>query len=128
MDYNQYHLDLLQSLFERIAQMAPFNTDNYSEQDHAFMHNFKQLVAMERSEAFYELGQQLLCQIIAAYPHITPEIPRDLLWYFSGDCMHFLNDDEIEIYSQLDDLRFSAEQNGEAFNIVAVRANLKKLH
>ncbi len=128
MEYNQYHYQLLVSLFEQIQQMAPFNSDNFSEQDHAFAHNFKQLITMEKDEAFFGLGQQLICQIVAAYPHITPKIPRDLLWYFSGDCMHFLNDEEIDLYSQLDDMRFEAEQAGQDFNMVEARANLKKLH
>ncbi len=50
MDYNQYHYQLLVSLFEQIQQMAPFNSDNFSEQDHAFAHNFKQLITMEKDE------------------------------------------------------------------------------
>ncbi len=42
--------------------------------------------------------------------------------------MHFLNDEEIDLYSQLDEIRFEAEQAGQDFNMVEARANLKKLH
>jgi hypothetical protein len=48
-------------------------------------------------------GQALLCQIIAHFPDITPMMHRDLLWYFGGDCLHYLSDTELEQYQQLEE-------------------------
>lgn len=128
MDTNTYHRQLLITLFADIKQTAPFDGENFSEQDHAFMFNFNALVDMDNNESFFQLGQQLLCQIVAAYPQLTIKIPRDLLWYFSGDCLHFLSDEEIDMYSVLDEMRYEAESSGEVFNMVDAKAKLKKLH
>jgi hypothetical protein len=50
------------------------------------------------------LGQSILTRIIANYPHITPAINRDLFWFYGGDCLHFMGDDEIVLYQQIDEL------------------------
>ena len=62
------------------------------------------------------LGQELLCQIIHRYPQIAHLIARDLLWFFAGDCLHFMPDDEIALYQELEDQRYAAEQRGEDFD------------
>lgn len=51
----------------------------------------------------YPLGQQLLCLLIGNYPQFTPLIERQLLWFFGGDCLHFLSDDEIGVFQQQED-------------------------
>jgi hypothetical protein len=62
------------------------------------------------------LGQDILCQVIARYPQIAHLVPRDLLWYFAGDCLHFMPDDEIDLYQALEDRRYEAQQNDEPFD------------
>ena len=62
------------------------------------------------------LGQDILCQVIARYPQIAHLVRRDLLWYFAGDCLHFMPDDEIDLYQALEDRRYEAEQNDEPFD------------
>jgi len=39
-----------------------------------------------------------------------------LLWFFGGDCLHFMPDEEIELYQTLDERRYQAEQQGEVFD------------
>jgi len=62
------------------------------------------------------LGQDLMCQIIQRYPQIAHLIPRDLLWFFGGDCLHYMPDDEIALYQALEERRFEAEENEEPFD------------
>jgi hypothetical protein len=129
MDYQGYHRQLLKQLVEVVEKTPPFNSANFSENDHEFLLRLQQLLANERvDEAFFAEGQRLICQIVASYPHLTPAVSRDLLWYFSGDCMHFLSDEEIENYSQLDELRYEAESRGASFNMHEAKEKLKSIH
>ncbi|MFP3526579.1 PA2817 family protein, partial [Pantoea sp. SIMBA_072] len=43
-------------------------------------------------------------------------VPRDLLWFFGGDCLHFMPDSELDLYQQLEELRYEAEQRGAPFD------------
>jgi len=62
------------------------------------------------------LGQDLMCQIIQRYPQIAHLVPRDLLWFFGGDCLHYMPDEEIDLYQALEERRFEAEENEEPFD------------
>ena len=62
------------------------------------------------------LGQDIMCQVIERYPQIAHLIPRDLLWFFGGDCLHFMPDEEIEMYQTLEERRFYAAENDEPFD------------
>ena len=59
-------------------------------------------------EASLYLGQDLVSQIFQRYPQIAHLVPRDLLWFFGGDCLHFMPDEEIEMYQALEERRFYA--------------------
>lgn len=129
MDYQGYHRQLMQQLLDKVNTIAPFNSESFSEQDHAFVTRLTDLCARtDIDEAFYSEGQTLLCQVVACYPHLTPAISRDLFWYFSGDCMHYLSDEEIDMYSQLDEMRYEAENRGASFNMLEAKQDLKTLH
>jgi hypothetical protein len=54
--------------------------------------------------------------VIQRYPQIAHLVPRDLLWYFGGDCLHFMPDEEIDLYTALEERRFEAEENEEPFD------------
>jgi hypothetical protein len=54
----------------------------------------------------YLLGQNLLCKLVMHYPHATHLANRDLFWFFAGDCLHYLSDEEINAYQIMDELRF----------------------
>ena len=41
---------------------------------------------------------------------------RDRLWYFAGDCLRYMPDEEIALYQALEERRFEAEQNDEPFD------------
>jgi len=89
------------------------------EESHAlFLERYDELsllLPVEPIESQY-LGQDLLCQVIQRYPQIAHLVPRDLLWYFGGDCLNFMPDEEIDMYTALEERRFEAEENEEPFD------------
>lgn len=58
-----------------------------------------------------ELGQKLITQAIANYPQLVSFIPRDLFWYFGGDCMHYLGDEELTAFQNLDEDFYEANDD-----------------
>ena len=93
--------------------------EQFPEESHAlFLERYDELMMLlpvEPIESQY-LGQDLLCQVIQRYPQIAHLVPRDLLWYFGGDCLHFMPDEEIDLYTALEERRFEAEENEEPFD------------
>ena len=111
------HLVLLDHL--RSILVAVGEAEQVPEESHAlFLERFDELLAslpIDPIESQY-LGQDILTQVITRYPQIAHLIPRDLLWYFAGDCLHYLSDEEIDLYQALEERRYEAEQNDEPFD------------
>lgn len=72
-----------------------------------------------------EQGQWLVGQIVNGYNHLLIAFSRDLLWFFGGSCLHFMPDQEIDFYQQLDELRFAAENQDQPFDMVIAKQFLK---
>ncbi|MDH0748131.1 dehydrogenase [Pseudomonas sp. GD03842] len=110
-------LNLLTHL--RSILVALGEAEQVPEESHAlFIERYDELLALlpvEPIESQY-LGQDLLCQVIQRYPQIAHLVPRDLLWYFGGDCLHYMPDEEIDLYTALEERRYEAEQNEEPFD------------
>ena len=126
--YLNYHLRLARDLAHQAQQQFPFIADDCCEEDLAFINQLAALPGQHAEPDFLFDGQQLLCRIITTYPHITPLIHRDLLWFFGGDCLHYMPDEEITHYQALDDRRQEAEQNGTPFSYEDERAKIMGLH
>lgn len=113
----EHHLVLLDHL--RTILVALGEADQVPEESHAlFLERYDELRALlpiDPIESQY-LGQNLICQVIQRYPQIAHLIPRDLLWFFAGDCLHYMPDDEIALYQALEERRYDAEQNDEPFD------------
>jgi len=125
----EYHHHLLTALKEAVAQQPPFNLADAGEADREFLTSLTSLSeASTLTEKMAYEGQQLICKAIASYPHITPLIPRDLFWFFGGDCLHFMPDEEIANYQLLDERRFEAEEKGLNFHFEGERAKIFGLH
>ena len=75
----------------------------------------------------YTEGANLITRLFTTYPDFAPTFPRELLWFFGGDCLHYMPDDEIEQYQQLEEKRMTAAARGETLNLRAARAKLLKL-
>ncbi|WP_286914310.1 MULTISPECIES: PA2817 family protein [unclassified Pseudomonas] len=123
--YQHYHLQLLEHL--RGILVALQASEQIPEESHAlFLERFDELLALLPKEPLQSqyLGQDLICQVIQRYPQIAHLVPRDLLWFFAGDCLHFMPDEELELYQQLEERRYDAQQRGEAFDWHAEKQQL----
>jgi hypothetical protein len=52
---------------------------------------------------YEHLGRDVLSTLQARFPELWPLVDRELLWFFGGDCLHFLTDEEIRAYQERDD-------------------------
>ncbi len=112
----EQHLQLLAHL--RTILVAVADAEVVPENHHAlFLERFDEMVAdlRESSDDLY-VGQDIISQVFQRYPQIAHMVPRDLLWFFGGDCLHFMPDDEIDKYQQLEDRRYAALEAGEDFD------------
>ena len=112
-----HHLTLLQHM--RTILVALGEAEQILDDSHAmYLERYDELLSDLPSdpEASLYLGQDLISQIFQRYPQIAHLVPRDLLWFFAGDCLHYLSDEEIDMYQALEERRFEAEQNDEPFD------------
>lgn len=113
----EYHLQLLRHL--RTILVALGEAEQVPEESHAlFLERFDELLTLLPQDPLQSqyLGQDLICQVIQRYPQIAHLVPRDLLWFFGGDCLHFMPDEELDLYQNLEERRYEAEQNEEPFD------------
>lgn len=118
LPYHRYHLALLMSLYDTLRAESVLMAQTPEESNILFLERFEELITQLEAgdqEALYS-GQEILCQIISRYPQVAHMIPRDLLWYFGGDCLHYMPDDEIAQYQLLDEHQAEAEARGEEFD------------
>ncbi|GGO79783.1 hypothetical protein GCM10011348_14960 [Marinobacterium nitratireducens] len=129
-DYHPFHLNLLKVAYNNLLRHDPFDQNQLSENDAEFRHQLDALVdAMEQQRGDYiESGQEILSRLVRHYPELVPLVPRDLFWYFGGECLHYMPDDEIEIFQQLDEERHAAESENRPFNYEETRARILGLH
>jgi len=124
-----YHLNLLKAFNDFARQQVPFNEPSISEEDTECLNLLDELCnASGNSDAFNIAGQGFVAKIVAGYSHLTPYLHRDLFWFFGGDCLHYMPDDEVNKYQALDERRHEAEQNGENFHYEDERAKVFGLH
>lgn len=112
-----HHLALLNHL--RTILVALGEAEQILDDSHAmFIERYDELLAdlPDAPDSSLYLGQDLISQIFQRYPQIAHLIPRDLLWFFGGDCLHYMPDEEIAMYQLLDERRFQAEEDGEPFD------------
>ena len=118
LPYHRYHLALLNSLYDTLRAQSVLMAQVPEESNLLFLERFEELIAqLEAGEhdALYS-GQEVICQVITRYPQVAHMIPRDLLWYFGGDCLHYMPDEEIAQYQLLDEHQAEAAARGEEFN------------
>lgn len=127
--YRDYHLQLLEAFIVKIQQHQPFILDDCNEEDEEFLRAIKSLHQQRDSNPeFLHDGQRLLSRVVSTYPHLMPLLPRDLLWFFGGDCLHFMPDEEIKSYQMLDEGRHQAVCDEREFSYENERARIFGLH
>jgi len=127
-EYYTYHLELLSAFSAQIEHLPPFNEESLSEDDQEFLAALAHLQQQPQGISFLEQGQVLMCRVVGAYSHLMPLLYRDLLWFFGGDCLHFMPDDEIAIFQRLDEQREEAKQQRVPFSYKEARAKLMGMH
>lgn len=114
--YHTHNLALLAHLRGILQAMG--EAEQVSDESHAlFLERFDELLMVLRDVPDERhMGQELICQIFHRYPQIAHLVPRDLLWFFGGDCLHFMPDEEIDLFQALEERRYEAETRGEPFD------------
>ena len=125
--YFEFHLGLLTAFIEQVKVQPPFCLEDCNQDDQDFLLALSQLPTCGGSDLLIQ-GQLLLCRIVAGYPHLMPLVPRDLMWFFGGDCLHYMPDEEIRIFQQLDELRENAKASNEPFSYANARLSTMGLH
>ncbi|MFT6221328.1 MAG: hypothetical protein ACJA0C_000729 [Candidatus Endobugula sp.] len=128
--YLKHHVDLLQAFSDSAQQTTPFTQPDLNNEDEAaFIATLKKLCEMpEYNDDMNEKGQWFVSRVVSAYSHLMPLLNRDLLWFFGGNCLHYMPDDEISFYQQLEELRFSAEDAGHDFDYAAAKQSLAQTY
>lgn len=127
-EYYICHLELLNAFIAQIKQLPPFTLTDASEDDQAFLVALDELASNTQATDWLDKGQTLMCRVVGSYPHLMPLLYRDLLWFFGGDCLHYMPDEEIHFFQQLDELRETAKQEQLPFSYKEVRATRMGLH
>lgn len=124
---DEQYLAYCQEQLTEFAQDLVTRTEHLPENDtlrHLAL-AFQSLAAGDTS--LYEEGPTLVNRLFTTYTDFAPLFPRDLLWFFGGDCLHYMPDTEIALFQQLADLRAEAAARGEMLDIRAARAQLLSL-
>ncbi|MGH1439666.1 MAG: PA2817 family protein [Cellvibrionaceae bacterium] len=132
MHYTQYladHVDLLKQFKFTIAKHPPYqlSLSELTEADQSFMNTLDALCeANEHTEEIIRQGQWLIDRIVMSYDHLLPFFSRDLMWFFGGSSLHYMSDEEIRFYQQLDELRYAAETQNRPFDIIEAKTYLNQ--
>jgi hypothetical protein len=120
-----YHVELLNQLAIQLAKLE--ESDLEYNQENTILQQLGQLIeslkdpsAQQYDSVIFE-GQQWFNRFLTHNPELAPAIHRDLLWFFGGDCLHFMPDEEIEKYQLLDDAMAEAMLRKTPFNYTLSR-------
>src|SRR5690554_6293947 len=96
----QHHIDLLRYLRQVLQTLA--EEDVVTEELQRLIARYYEMIEhMYKSGHDRYHGQELVSQVFQCYHQIAHQVRRDLLWFFGGECLHFMTDDEISKYQWL---------------------------
>ncbi len=124
-DRHSFHLNLLKIAYNNLIQQPTFK-DTEASEELEFLDQFAALVddfEHHRPEA-YEYGQTLLVRLVRGYPQFVPLLARDLFWLFGGECLHFMSDEEIEQFQQLDETQAELEASNTPVDYLSLRQSI----
>ncbi len=121
-EYRDFCLELAANFADRLRREA----DKTSPED-PLRKLAEGFTALARGESIYEDGPGHITTLFTHAPEFAPLLPRDLLWFIGGDCLHFMPDEELAKYQALEDMRAAAAASGESFDYRAERAKLLNL-
>jgi hypothetical protein len=123
---DQQYRDYCLQLLSRFATLMDEQSRQTSSDDpfRELAGEFQQLAA---ATDLYDSGPLLVSKMFSSCPQLAPAFPRELLWFLGGECLHFMPDEELDQFQQLDVLRLEAAAKGEQMDYQQVRAKLLKL-
>ncbi|WP_417553570.1 PA2817 family protein [Marinomonas fungiae] len=123
----QFIISRLQVLQQRIQEHDPFDRSELAEEEQDFINKWGELIIAgnQAQPEFLFDAQELLSRFIRCYPNLVPLMHRELLYFVGGECLHFLGDEELAFYQQIDEQLYDAEQAGKSVDIdTIIEANL----
>ena len=110
-----YHLELLQETLQRLKRAEDQEPGAIGSE---ILQQFESLIDQltEHRDSAYDTGQDLLAQIGTHQPQLMPAIDRALFWFFGGECLHYLTDEEISRFQHLDEMAVEAEDEGRDYD------------
>lgn len=121
------HITLLQQVE---ARMKKANESHETAIEPNILHQLGLVIEqlLQQSDSAYDDGRDWLMNILTHHPQLTPVIDRDLLWFFGGECLHFMEDQEIELFQQLDEVEAEHQAEQKSFDRAAIKTLLKQNH
>ena len=120
-----FHLDQFQQFHQWLITQPGFEQSETLGEAQAKLRNKTQALVdggFADDNHLYQ-GQLVIGDILLYHNHLAHHVNRDLLWYFGGDCLHYMPDDEIEKYQQLDEAWDEVSQtDGVSLDYQEVRA------
>ena len=115
----QYILDAFADLRQRIAEHAPFDQPDLAEEELDFLEKWDDLIKniQENTHDYTFDAQEVLSRFIRCYANLVLLIKRELLWFVGGECLHFLGDEEIALYQQLEDRLYELDSQNKSYDI-----------
>lgn len=115
----QYILDAFADLRQRIAEHDPFNQPELAEEELDFLEKWDDLTnkIQDNTHDYTFDAQEILSRFIRCYANLVPLIKRELLWFVGGECLHFLGDEEIALYQQLEDHLYELDSQNKQYDI-----------
>ncbi|MFV0278313.1 MAG: PA2817 family protein [Parahaliea sp.] len=80
--------------------------------------------AGEDASQLYDQAPALMSRLFTSFPDFAPTVPRELLWFLGGECLHYLSDGEITACQQQLEEERSAAVRSEVIDLAAARARL----
>jgi len=103
------------TLVARIAGLPPEDS----------LHELARAFAALDADTLYSEGPGLVSRLFTTYPDFAPTFPRELLWFLGGECLHYMPDEEITLFQQLDEEREAASARGEVLDLDTARKRLR---
>ena len=115
----QYIFDAFADLRQRIAEHTPFNQPDLAEEELDFLEKWDNLTKriQDNTHDYSFEAQDILSRFIRCYANLVPLIKRELLWFVGGECLHFLGDEEITLYQQLEDHLYELDKQNQSYDI-----------
>ena len=130
----QYIFDAFADLRQRIAEHTPFDQAELAEEELDFLEKWDELTeSIRKNDANYTFtAQEVLSRFIRCYANLVPLIKRELLWFVGGECLHFLGDEEIDLYQKLEDRLYELDTQEKPYaiseEITALRDTATSIH